>query len=80
MASQQEGIMNRTIVKRCPMMAPGCAIQQAIDVDEESFREWQSGALIQNAFPNLNAEERETLITGICPSCWDQVFGGGDDD
>jgi hypothetical protein len=36
---------------------------------------WMDGALIQDAMPNLNAEQREFLITGITPSEWNEAFG-----
>lgn len=28
---------------------------------------------IQNALPDLSAEERELLITGICEECWKKL-------
>lgn len=31
--------------------------------------------LIQNAFPNMNAEDREFLMTGITPDAWKEMFG-----
>lgn len=40
---------------------------------------WNNGALIQHAFPNLTAAEREFLLTGSTPEEWDEIFGGGDD-
>ena len=36
---------------------------------------WLSGELIQNAMPNLNAEQREFLMTGITPAEWNEAFG-----
>lgn len=37
--------------------------------------------VIQDAMPNLSADDREFLITGICPKCWNSTFnGGGSDD
>jgi hypothetical protein len=41
---------------------------------EESIRRYQGGALIQDAFPQLKAEEREFLITGLKPREWDQLM------
>ncbi len=35
---------------------------------------WQSGDLIQHAFPELSAEEREFLMTGITPERWNELF------
>ena len=36
---------------------------------------WFRGALIQNAFPTLNTDEREFLLTGSTPEEWDAAFG-----
>lgn len=36
---------------------------------------WQSGTLIQNAFPTLSAGEREFIKTGITPEDWERTFG-----
>ena len=35
---------------------------------------------IQGIFPYLSPEERELLISGICPDCWNRMFGGEDDE
>lgn len=42
---------------------------------EASYNAWKSGMLIQEAFPTLNAEQREFLMTGITPEEWTQKFG-----
>ncbi len=31
---------------------------------------WQGGELAQNVFSNLNAEQREFIMTGITPEEW----------
>jgi hypothetical protein len=36
---------------------------------------WQRGAMIQNAFADLNADQREFLMTGITPAEWADMFG-----
>jgi hypothetical protein len=36
---------------------------------------WMDGALIQDAMPYLNPDERELLISRICPTCWVEMFG-----
>ena len=33
------------------------------------------GVLLQDAFPNLTADEREFIKTGITPKEWDEYFG-----
>jgi hypothetical protein len=36
--------------------------------------EWQRGALIQDAFDNLTADEREFLLSGYTPQVWNELF------
>ena len=45
-----------------------------LDLDPAAVRRWQRGTLIQNAFPDMSADDRERLITGICPSCRKKLF------
>ena len=54
----------------CPM----CDKSSLIEVDAISFRTWQAGAHIQNAFPQLLAGQRELLMTGFHEACWDQMY------
>ena len=39
-----------------------CGKIQAVNVDEERYKKWVGGELIQRAMPDLNAFEREALI------------------
>jgi len=44
-------------------------------VDEHQLSNWLvKGHLIQNAFPLLNATDREFLMTGISDDDWDEMF------
>ena len=54
---------------------PFCGKETAITFLSEDYTAWQNGELAQNAFPYLSAEEREMLISGICPTCWEKTFG-----
>lgn len=36
--------------------------------------------MIQDAFPDLNASEREFLISGVSPEDWNEMFGGEEPD
>jgi len=59
------------IVTRCPF----CGCSNVVSVNETDYYYWDgSGELVQNAFPYLSADERELLISGICPTCWDNLF------
>ena len=47
--------------------------EQEFDVREA---EWQSGALIQHAFPSpqFSADDREFIMTGMIPAEWDAAM------
>ena len=62
------------VVTRCPM----CGRANYVAVNEMNYLDWQDGALAQHAFPYLSVDEREMLISGICPTCWANMFGEGD--
>ena len=59
----------------CPM----CASQLTIEIDGTSVYLDSQGALIQKSLPDLNPEVRERFISGICGTCWSDLFGSGDD-
>lgn len=51
-----------------------------IDVTEEQLRRWRSGeAYIQDIMPNISADEREFIMSGITPAEWDAMFLEEDD-
>lgn len=45
-----------------------------IPVTQEQLDNWNNGMLIQNAMPNLTANQREFLMTGITSEEWNQTF------
>ena len=52
-----------------------CNKTSSLTVDADGYRQWVSGALIQDAFPDMDADNRELLISGTHPACWDTMFG-----
>ena len=44
-----------------------------IDVTDEQVQAYMDGALIQNAFPQLTAGEREFIMTGITEESWENM-------
>ena len=46
-----------------------------INVTRLQIVAWEAGELIQNAMPNLTADEREFIISGITPSDWLKMLG-----
>lgn len=60
-----------SIVTHCPF----CGHFNEIFVNEEDYLDYSSGiALVQDAFPYLASYDREMIISGICPPCWDKTF------
>ena len=53
-----------------------CKSKHTILVPTDGYKLWTSGQKhIQDALPGLSADERELLMSGICPICWDKLFG-----
>jgi hypothetical protein len=46
-----------------------------LDVSLEQMIRWDRGELIQDVFPNLTADEREFIKTGITPEDWNEMVG-----
>lgn len=52
-----------------------CGTTHTILVPTAGYKKWASGlASIQDALPSLSADERELLMSNICPKCWDKTF------
>jgi hypothetical protein len=53
--------------KRCEQ--PHYILAHPVDVDK-----WLEGASVQDALPYLKPDDREMLISNICPMCWVELF------
>ena len=51
-----------------------------LPVTEEQVASWKAGTLIQQAMPELTADEREFVMTGVTAQEWSNEFGDEDDD
>lgn len=58
--------------RRKTMVMPRLTVEQ-FEVRMHWWRE--AGMNIQDAFPMLNADQREFLMTGLTPEEWDAIFG-----
>jgi len=45
-----------------------------LPITPEELERWRSGALIQDVFPQLSADQREFLMTGVTKEEWDETF------
>ena len=60
------------IETRCPF----CGQTHEVEVYEADYMAWEFGDIkAQDAFPYLSVADRERLISGICPECWEETFG-----
>jgi len=50
----------------------------SLDITEEQLRSWHNGELIQDAMPNLTADEREFVRIGIVSDSWKFLRGEED--
>ena len=56
-------------------MVSGVTRTLDLPVTQQQLDSYAQGALLQNAFPNLSADEREFLKTGITSEEWESLFG-----
>ena len=45
-------------------------------ITEDQLSAWQGGTVIQTAMPQLPADEREFVMTGVTAEEWEDAFGG----
>ncbi len=57
-------------------------IERTLDlpITEAQIAQWQAGGLIQNVMPELTADEREFVMTGVTAQEWASEFGDEDSD
>lgn len=62
---------------------PGChEVNEVSGIDRDRYMTWRSGRgpSIGSAFPELNAADREALMTGYHDHCFDDLFAGDEDE
>ena len=61
-------------------MISGNTNTMELNVTQEQLTAWESGVNIQVAMPQLNADEREFVKTGMTPTEWNELFGEEEDE
>lgn len=58
--------------KPCPM----CGGVKFLEVKDTEWNKFNSPSRpsVQECFPNMPAGDREMLVSGTCPTCWDKMF------
>ena len=63
------------VVAKCPICGNVSEIEMTDD-QYSRYSKWKrKEMLIQEALPELTAEEREILMTGFCKDCQKGIFG-----
>lgn len=56
-------------------LCPECGKEQKLILSKVAYENWKSKKQhIQHAFPELSSEQREILLSGVCPDCWIKLF------
>lgn len=53
----------------------GAQHSRDINVTPDQITDWLSGTLIQDAMPDISADDREFIMNGITPEEWGKTFG-----
>lgn len=66
---------NETVLE-VPCPSCGKVSEITIPTNEwlDGLKAYKNGAVVQNAWPKLSPSQRELLITGICETCWNEMF------
>lgn len=57
-----------------------CGQDGTLLLPDEGIAKYESGAFVQDAFPELARELREQIISGTHPKCWEEMFAPFGDD
>lgn len=57
-----------------------CRTVGDIDIPAQELFEYRQGKLIQHAMRSVSVDNREWLISGICPTCWNEMFPPEEDE
>lgn len=67
------------LVKRTSMYS-GRVVEKDLDITQEQCDNYAAGMLLQNAFPNLSASDREFYKTGITDEEWHEIYGPSEEE
>lgn len=62
----------RTVTKNKTCLK--CGVTHEIKIASGDYIRWKRGAHIQFVAPYLSEDQRELLISGICGTCFEEMF------
>ena len=57
-----------------PLLCPWCRKHHGVKATEKQFKDWKGGMLLQRAFPDHTAAQRDALLVGICEDCHERIY------
>jgi phage FluMu protein Com len=61
--------------KKCMM----CGKVSNFTVPTEKYGKWMSGRFVQDVFPEYSVDDREKMVSGTCPECFNKLFHPDED-
>lgn len=58
----------------------GCGQSTWFSMSQAQYNAWKQGEHVQLIFPDWSPEDREMLISGTCPDCWEEMWAEMEDD
>ena len=49
-------------------------VEYSVSLPKDKLDNYNPGLLIQDSFPDLSLDDREFLVSGICPAAFDDLF------
>lgn len=63
-----------TTLVRCPKCTM-CGKRAELTLSTAGVHRYLGGMLVQLAFPELSSDDRELIVSGTHPECWDELMG-----
>lgn len=58
----------------------GCGDWKIVVMTQDQLQRWRKGEPLQDVFPDWSPEDRQRLISGTCPSCWEEMWAEEEED
>lgn len=68
---------SENLIPTVDVLCPPCCVcgeQAVVTVTKDGLEAWRGGAYVQRAFPEMKPDQRELLVSGTHPKCWDELF------
>jgi hypothetical protein len=57
---------------------PTCNETETVSISPDKLYAYHQGAYAQTVLSDFDADVRERFVSGMCGTCWDEMFSGGD--